>query len=59
MKIRRASDIEKAMKNAEASLNVDGYTTMEAEKQLIRKSLRGEITHEEFIKRAIELAKHE
>lgn len=57
VKIRRASDIERAMKNAEASLNAEGMYTTEEEKQLIRKSLRGEISHEEFIRQAVELAK--
>ena len=59
MKIRRASDIERAMKNAEASLNVEGMYTTEKEKELIRKSLRGDISHEEFIRRVVELAKNE
>jgi hypothetical protein len=57
--IRRASDFEKAMKYAEASLNVEGMYTTKKQNELIRKSLRGEISHEEFLRQAVELAKNE
>ena len=55
----RQSKIEKAMKNAETSLNAEGMYTTDEENDLIIKSLRGEISKAEFIKRAVELAKHE
>lgn len=57
MKIRPSSDIERAMKQAEANLNVEGIVVTEQESELVRKSLRGEISYEEFIQRALELAK--
>ncbi|WP_281886137.1 hypothetical protein [Paenibacillus sp. YYML68] len=57
MKIRRSSDIEKAMKNADCSLKVEGLHVTDDENELIRKKLRGEISHAGFLRRALKLAK--
>lgn len=47
--------IEKAIRSAKASLAVEGlYATLE-EEELVRKHLNGEITDEEYKKRAMEL----
>jgi len=57
MMIRRASDIERAMKMAKANLAVEGLHVSAEGDELIRRKLRGELSHEEFLKRAAELAK--
>lgn len=57
VKIRRASDIEQAMREADASLRAEGLYVTEEENNLIRKKLMGEISHKEFLSRALELAK--
>jgi hypothetical protein len=57
--IRRSSDIEKAMKQADASLKIEGLEVSKAGDELIRKKLRGELSHEEFLKRAAEVARGE
>ena len=40
--------IENAMKNARASLEIDGLSLTEAQIQLVRDRLMGKITEEEF-----------
>ena len=40
--------IENAMKNAQASLEIDGLYLTEAQIQLVRDRLMGKITEEEF-----------
>ena len=59
MEIRRSSDIERAMENADASLQAEGLSFTDQENELIRRKLRGEISHEEFLRCAAELARHE
>jgi hypothetical protein len=54
---RRSSDVEKAMKQADASLKIEGLEVSQEGDELIRKKLLGEITHEEFLKRAAEVAR--
>lgn len=54
----RKSDIEKAMKEAGANLAIEGLHVSEKGDELIRMKLRGEISHEEFLKRAAEVAKN-
>lgn len=49
--------IVKAMKQAEASLNVEGLFVTPEESELILRCLRGEISQEEFSKRVLLLAK--
>lgn len=58
MKLRRTSDLEKAMRNASASPEVEGLTVPEGGEELIRKKLRGEISHSEFLKQAAEVARN-
>jgi len=53
------SDIEKAMKQAGASLAIEGLYVSHKGDELIRQKLRGDITKEEFLKRALEIAKSE
>jgi hypothetical protein len=45
--------IEQALKNADASLRMEGLYATEEEKELCRRSLKGEITHEEFVKEVL------
>ena len=48
--------IENAMKNAQASLEIDGLSLTEAQIQLVRDRLKGKITEEEFLKKAYDMA---
>ncbi|MEH7436769.1 antitoxin VbhA family protein [Neobacillus drentensis] len=48
--------IENAMKNARASLEIDGLYLTEAQIQLVRDRLKGKITEEEFLKKAYDMA---
>lgn len=57
MNIRRSSDIEKAMNQAGANLEVEGLEVSKEGDELIRKKLRGELSHEEFLKQAAEIAR--
>lgn len=51
-----ANAIEKAMKNAKASLEISGFTVTEEHTDLVRKALMKEMTNEEFLKEAKRLA---
>lgn len=51
-----ADSIEKAMKNAKASLELTGFKVEEYHTELVRKILTGEMTNEEFLKEAKRLA---
>jgi hypothetical protein len=50
-------NIEAAIKNAVASLHVEGQTLSEDALQLIKKRLSGDITESEFLQLARELSK--
>lgn len=49
--------IREAMRQAAANLAIEGLKTTEEEDELIELRLSGMISHEEFIRRALELAK--
>ncbi len=49
--------IEKALRNAKASLEISGFNVTEKHEKLVRSRLNGEISEEEFLKKALELAK--
>ncbi|KGP91180.1 hypothetical protein N780_08060 [Pontibacillus chungwhensis BH030062] len=49
--------IEKAMKSAKASIELEGSHITEEHEQLVRKSLLGEISHEQFVELALELVR--
>ena len=51
-----AVSIDKAMKNAKASLEISGFKVTEEHTDLVRKALMKEITNEEFLKEAKRLA---
>ncbi|WP_226086816.1 hypothetical protein [Mesobacillus sp. S13] len=51
-----ADAIEKAMKNAKASLEISGFKVTEENTELVRKALMKEMTNEEFLKEAKRLA---
>lgn len=51
-------EIEEAMQRAQGNLDIEGITVSEEANDLIRKRLRGEISDEEFLKRAYEIAMH-
>ncbi|NKE07076.1 antitoxin VbhA family protein [Mesobacillus selenatarsenatis] len=51
-----ADEIEKAMKNAKASLELSGFKVEDYHTELVRMLLTGEMTNEEFLKEAKRLA---
>lgn len=51
-----ADSMEKAMKNAKASLELSGFNVEEYHTELVRKVLTGEMTNEEFLIEAKRLA---
>ena len=50
-------EIEKAMKSAKASMEVEGYLITEEQSELVRRVLSGEITEKEYERQALERAK--
>ena len=57
--IESSEAIENAMRQAEASLNIEGLYVSPEGDELIHKKVAGEISHEEFLKAARELATRE
>lgn len=51
------NQIEKALANAKASLEIEGYNFTPEENELLLSVAKGEITHEEFLQKALEIAK--
>lgn len=49
--------LEKALRNAKASLEISGFNVKEKHEKLVRLRINGEISEEEFLKKALELAK--
>ncbi|GEM_PF-5154299 len=49
--------IKKAIREAEASLQIEGMSLPVGGKNLIHESLDGQISHEEFIRKAIEMSR--
>lgn len=56
--MRKGSDAEivRAMKNAKASLQIEGITVSDSDDTLVLSRLKGEITQEEFLRKAREAA---
>lgn len=52
MNKKSKEEIEKAMKNAKASMEISGFTLTPEHEELVRKKLMGEITEEEFLEKA-------
>lgn len=48
--------IEESMRSAEATNALSGKYATDEQNKLIKANLEGKITHEEFIKKALELA---
>lgn len=51
--------LEYAFRNAKASLEIEGQTLPENGEELIMARVRGKISEEEFLKKALEIAKRE
>jgi hypothetical protein len=51
-----AESIEKAMRNAKASMELSGFKVKAEHTELVRKALEKEITNEEFLQEAKRLA---
>lgn len=49
--------MERAFRNAKASLEISGFNVTEKHEKLVRSRLNGEMSEEEFLKKALELAK--
>ncbi|MBX0358117.1 hypothetical protein [Halobacillus sp. Nhm2S1] len=58
MTVRSEEEVELLMRPALASLAVEGDRLNKKQKLLVKKCLTGEISHEEFVKQALELARH-
>jgi len=56
--VRQASEAEImiAMKRAQASLDIEGLQVSAQGDELIRRKLRGEISHQDFLRQCAELA---
>ncbi|MCD5322107.1 MULTISPECIES: hypothetical protein [Pontibacillus] len=48
--------IEAAMKKAKASIELEGFNVTKEHDELVRKSLNDELTHEQFMEEAKQLA---
>ena len=59
IKMVEKKEIEKAIENARYSLEMDGYLVRKNHEELVRNKLRGEISEEEFLKQAKEIALRE
>lgn len=57
MAMDQQQHIEHAMREAEASLNVEGMYSTEEDDQLIRQCLEGKISYDVFLEKALELSK--
>ena len=51
-----ADELQKAMRNAKASLELSGFKVQERHTELVRKALAKEITNEEFLIEAKRMA---
>lgn len=49
--------LEEAYEQAKASAELEGFVFTEADKELILKVAKKEISHEEFIQRSLDMAK--
>lgn len=47
--------LEKAMRSAKASIEMEGLVVTEEQETLVRKRLMGELTEEEFLKEALKM----
>ncbi|SES33914.1 hypothetical protein SAMN05518684_11764 [Salipaludibacillus aurantiacus] len=59
MQVRKLSQVETALKSAKASLAVEGLTLSERQEQLVKDQLLGRISHDAFMKKALELTRNE
>lgn len=50
-------DIEKAMRQAEVSLGLEGFNIKEEQKKIVKSLLKNEITEQEFQKRIRDMLK--
>ncbi|MCP3030905.1 hypothetical protein LF817_06065 [Halobacillus sp. A1] len=58
MSVRTDEQAESMMESAKASMAIEGMNLSKREESLVMKRLTGSITHKEFLKRALELARH-
>lgn len=56
MKKHSAADIDRAVRSAKASLQVEGITVTEQEEALVMARIKGEMTQSDFLRRAKEAA---
>lgn len=55
---RSSRQIQLALENAKASLAIEGMHLTQTENELLLKRVNEEITHSEFLARAVEVAKN-
>ena len=53
----REIDFEKAMRHVRATLDFEGLLLTKEEEELLKRRFHGEITEEEYIQKALELAR--
>jgi hypothetical protein len=58
MSERTEEQAETMMRSAKASMAIEGFCLNRKQESLILKRLTGAITHNEFVKRALELSRH-
>ncbi|OEG00192.1 hypothetical protein BHF71_05755 [Vulcanibacillus modesticaldus] len=52
---KKAKQIEQSIRNAEASLKVEGLHVTDEDRKLLMKYINGEITRNEYIEKCVEL----
>ncbi|WP_082232319.1 hypothetical protein [Halobacillus massiliensis] len=58
MRFRTNEQAESLIHSAKASMAIEGLQLTKKEESLVKKRLTGSITEKEFLKRALELARH-
>jgi uncharacterized membrane protein len=49
--------IEKALRNAKASMQLSGFTVTEKHEKIVKSRLKGEISEEDFLKKVLEVSR--
>ena len=57
MKNTNENSLERALKNAKASMELSGFNISEEQENLVRARLEGKISEEQFLKYALDKAK--
>ncbi|MBH0230358.1 hypothetical protein [Halobacillus yeomjeoni] len=58
MSLRTEEQAEDLMRSAQASMAIEGFSLTKEQKVLVKQCLTGAISHQEFLKQALELSRH-